>query len=169
MFPAVSSCSALGGGAWGGGGGGDKNIIHTASMHKTLAFAVFSPLCTTHCARMWNKTRCHKRPCQFRRCPNHWYLPRFCLVVRHTAQQCGAGHVVTSVHANCDDAQNTGIFHIFASLYNILRKDVEEEKLSQASMPLAAFNTKAPNSVNIEVVFLLFFWPPVLGILQKPR
>ena len=121
----------------GGGGRGDKNVIHIASMHKTRVFAAFSLLCTTHCARMWNKTRCHKRPCQFRRCPRHWYLPRFCLVVRHTAQQCGAGHVVTSVHANCDDAQNTGIFHVFASLYNILRKDVEEEKLSQASMPLA--------------------------------
>ena len=123
---------------WGGGGGrGDKNVIHIASMHKTLVFTAFSPLCTTHCARMWNKTRCHKRPCQLRRCRKHWYLPRFCFVVRHTAQQCGAGHVVTSVHANCDDAQNTGIFHVFASLYNILRKDVEEEKLSQASMPLA--------------------------------
>ena len=113
---------------FGGGGGGEGGI-------RTLVFTAFSPLCTTHCARMWNKTRGHKRPCQIRRCPKHWYLLRFCLVVRHTAQQCGAGRVVTSVHANCDDAQNTGIFHVFASLYNILRKDVEEEKLSQASMP----------------------------------
>ena len=89
MFPAVSCCSALGGG---GGKGGNKNVIRNASMHKTLAFAVFSPLCTTHCARMWNKTRCHKRPCQLRRCPKHWYL------------------------------------RVFASLYNILRKDVEQAK-----------------------------------------
>ena len=30
-----------------------------------------------------------------------------------------------------------GTFHVFAPLYNTLRKDVEEEKLSQASTPLA--------------------------------
>ena len=35
------------------------------------------------------------------------------------------------------DAPNTGIYRLFASLYNILHKDVEQEKLSQASMPLA--------------------------------
>ena len=117
--------------------GGEMNVIHIASMPNTLVFTAFAPLRTTHCARMWNRTRCHKRPCQLRRCPKRWYMPRFCLVVQHTAQGCGAGHVVTSVHANCDDAQITGIYRVFASLYNILRKDVEQEKLSQASMPLA--------------------------------
>ena len=96
---------------------------------------------------MWNKTRCHKRHAKSRRSPKHWYLPRFCLFVQHTAQGCGtgmaklsqasmplasmpktlvylqrfrlfvqhiaqgcrAGHVVTSVHANRDDAQNAGL------------------------------------------------------------
>ena len=36
-----------------------------------------------------------------------------------------------------DHAQNAGIYSIFASLYNKLRKDVEQDTLSQASMPLA--------------------------------
>ena len=120
---------------WGGGGG--KNVIHVASMYKTLVFAAFSLLCTTHCARMWNRTRCHKRPCQLRRCTKHWYLPRFRFFAQHTVQGCGTGHVVTSVHANCDDAQNTGICRVFASLYNTLCKDVEQDTLSQASMPIA--------------------------------
>ena len=119
-FSDVSCSFLLFGFGGGGGGGGDKNFIHTASMHKTLAFAVFSPLCDT-------------------------------------ARGCGTRHVVTSVHANSDDAQNTGIYRVFASLYNVLRKDVEEEKLSQASMPLAEFNTKAPYSVNIEVFLFYCF------------
>ena len=51
---------------------------------------------------------------------------------------CGTGHVVTSVHAFRDHAQNIGIWNEFASLYNILRKDMEQGKLSQACMPLAA-------------------------------
>ena len=34
-------------------------------------------------------------------------------------------------------AQNTGIYSVFASLYNILHKDVEQENLSQASMLFA--------------------------------
>ena len=106
-------------------------------MHKTLVFTAFSLLCTTHCARMWNRTRCHKRPCQLRRCTKHWYLPRFRFFVQHTVQGCGTGHVVTSVHANCDDAQNTGSCRVFASLYNTLCKDVEQDTLSQASMPIA--------------------------------
>ena len=33
--------------------------------------------------------------------------------------------------------QNTGICIVFASLYNTLRKDVEQDTLSQACMPLA--------------------------------
>ena len=60
------------GGGWAGWGWGDKNIIHIASMPKTLAFTAFSPVCTTYRARLWN--------------------------------------VVTSVHAFCDHAQNTGIY-----------------------------------------------------------
>ena len=55
----------------------------------------------------------------------------------HTAQGCGTKHVATSVHANCDDAQSTGICRAFASLYNIPRKDTEQDTLSQASMPIA--------------------------------
>ena len=30
---------------------GDKNVIHIASMPRTPAFTVFSPLCTTHCTK----------------------------------------------------------------------------------------------------------------------
>ena len=33
------------------GWGGDKNVIHMASMPRTLVFIVFWPLCTTHCAK----------------------------------------------------------------------------------------------------------------------
>ena len=66
---------------------------------------------------------------------------RFRLFVQHTAQGCGTRHVVTSlvasVHAFRDHAQNTGIYSVSDSLYNMLRKDVEQGKLSQASMPLA--------------------------------
>ena len=32
-----------------------------------------------------------------------------------------------------DHAQNTGIYSMFCSLYNMLRKDVEQDTLSQAS------------------------------------
>ena len=49
----------------------------------------------------------------------------------------GTRHVVKSVHAVCDHAQSTGVYSVFAPLYNILRKDVKQGKLSQASMPLA--------------------------------
>ena len=40
-----------GGRVGGWGGGGNKNVIHIASMSIALVFAVFSPLCTTHCAK----------------------------------------------------------------------------------------------------------------------
>ena len=36
-----------------------------------------------------------------------------------------------------DHAQEIGIYSIFASLYNILRKDVEQDTLSQAAKSLA--------------------------------
>ena len=49
----------------------------------------------------------------------------------------GTRHVNTSIHAIHDHAQHIVICTFFASLYNILRKDVEQGKLSQASMPLA--------------------------------
>ena len=41
-------CSAGDGGV---GGRGDKNVTHIASMPKTQVFTVFSPTCTTHCAK----------------------------------------------------------------------------------------------------------------------
>ena len=75
-----------------------------------------------------------------RPCTKHWYLPRFRFFVQHTVQECGTGHVVTSVHASCDDAQNTGIYRVFASLYNTLCKNVEQDTLSQASMPVATMH-----------------------------
>ena len=61
---------------------------------------------------MWNKNVCHKRPCLSRPCPNHLYLQRFV-------------------------PKSTGMYSVFASLCNILHKDVEQERLSQASMPFA--------------------------------
>ena len=60
-------------------------VVHMVSMPKTL-FTVFVSLCTTHRVRMWNKIRCHKRPCLPRPCPRLWYLQCFCAVVQHTAQ-----------------------------------------------------------------------------------
>ena len=44
----------------------------------------------------------------------------------------GAKNVIHCVHA-----QNTGACSVFASLYSILHKDVEQEDLSQVSMPFA--------------------------------
>ena len=52
-------------------------------------------------------------------------------------KESGTRKSVTSVHAFRDHAQNTGIYSVFASLYNILHKDLEQENLSQASMPSA--------------------------------
>ena len=51
----------------------------------------------------------------------------------------GGGGDDNNVHVTAfgDHAQNTGIYRFFASLYNILRKDVEQDTLSQASMQLA--------------------------------
>ena len=43
------------------------------------------------------------------------------------------GQVNVHVIAFGDHAQNTGIYSIFCSLYNMLRKDVEQDTLSQAS------------------------------------
>ena len=43
------------------------------------------------------------------------------------------GQVNVHVTAFGDHAQNTGIYSIFCSLYNMLRKDVEQDTLSQAS------------------------------------
>ena len=43
------------------------------------------------------------------------------------------GQVNVPVTAFGDHAQNTGIYSIFCSLYNMLRKDVEQDTLSQAS------------------------------------
>ena len=41
------------------------------------------------------------------------------------------------VHVFGDHAESTGMCSVFASLHNILHTDVEQGKLSQASMPLA--------------------------------
>ena len=66
---------------------------------NTGVFTAFLLLCTTYCARMWSKTRCHTHPCLWRPCPKHGYLQHFCFFVQHTAQGCGARHVVTSIYA----------------------------------------------------------------------
>ena len=72
-------------------------------------------------------------------CPKHWYLQRFRLFVQHTAQGCGTGQSVTSVHAFHDHAQTTAIYSVLCPKHsylqrcrlfgNVLRKDVEQEKL----------------------------------------
>ena len=112
-------------------------------------------------------------------------LQHFCFFVQHTAQGCGARHVVTRIHAFGDHAQNTGIYSIFASLYNILRKDVEQDTLSQASMlwrpcpkhwylPAATETYQTFN--NYFVIFdsrsrlmrVLSAWP-VLSALHEPK
>ena len=55
------------------GWGGDKNVMfHAQNAFIYSAFA----FCTTYCARMWNKTRCHKHPCRGDPCPKRRYLPR---------------------------------------------------------------------------------------------
>ena len=43
------------------------------------------------------------------------------------------GQVNVHFTAFGDHAQNTGIYSIFCSLYNMLRKDVEQDTVSQAS------------------------------------
>ena len=53
---------------------------------------------------------------------------------------CGTRHVVTSVHAFGEHAQNNNICCAFASLYDILHKDEEQGRLSQASMPSATMS-----------------------------
>ena len=50
---------------------------------------------------------------------------------QHTVQGCGAKHAVTSAHAFGDHAQNAGIYCILACLYNIPRKDVEQDTCLQ--------------------------------------
>ena len=54
--------------------------VHVFGDHaQNMVFAAFCLLCTTYCtcARMWNKTLCHKPPCPWQPCPKHWYLQRF--------------------------------------------------------------------------------------------
>ena len=48
----------------------------------------------------------------------------------------GGGGQDNNVHVTAfgDHAQNTGIYSIFCSLYNILRTEVEQDTLSQAFM-----------------------------------
>ena len=75
-----------------------------ATMPRTPVVTLILPLCATYCTRMWNKQSCHKCPCPWCPCPKRWYLQRCRLFFQHTAQGCGAGHIVTSVHANFDDA-----------------------------------------------------------------
>ena len=132
----------------GGGGGGGMNVLRAAAAHITGIYSV-SPLRTACCARMWSKTRCHKHPCLWRPCRKHWYLQRFCLFIQHTVLVCGTRRVVSSVHAFGDHAASTGINSAFASLYNILCKDVQQDALSQASMPLATMPQALVSTMDI--------------------
>ena len=69
-----------------------------------------------------------------RPCPKHWYLQCFRLFVQHTVQRMWNK---TRCHKRPDHAHNTSMCSVLASLRNILHKDVEQGKLSQAPMPLA--------------------------------
>ena len=73
-----------------------------------------------------------------RPCPKHRYLQRLRLFVQQM-QGCGTRKSVTGVHAFCDHAQNIGIYSHFASLHNMLRKDVEQEVGTEAISVLHSY------------------------------
>ena len=53
--------------------GGEENNIHvTAFGDHVQNTGIRLLLGTTYCARMWSKTHCHKHPCLWRACPNHF-------------------------------------------------------------------------------------------------
>ena len=80
-----------GGGGWGGvggvGGGGGGRIITFMSLPLAIMLKTLV------------------------------FTAFYCFFVQHTAQGCGAREVVTSIHAFGDHVQNTGIYSVFASLY----------------------------------------------------
>ena len=61
-----------------GGWGEDKKVIHIASMFKTLVFTVFSPLCTTHCAKDVEPDTLSQASMPLATMPKTRYLQRFC-------------------------------------------------------------------------------------------
>ena len=118
-------CCSLGVGA---GGGEGKNVIRTAAMPKSqaftafrlfaqhaaqgcgasmpwatmpnaLVFTAFLPLCTTYCASMWSKTRCHKHPCLGATMPQALIFTAFCPFVQYTVQGWATRRFVTSVQS----------------------------------------------------------------------
>ena len=107
-----------------------RTSFQNVPMMKTPVFTAFGSFCTTYGTRMWKKQSCHKRPCLWRPRPNTGIFSVFAFLYKNKILGCGTGHIVTSVHAICDDAQNADLSG-FASWHNILRKHV-----SQASMPL---------------------------------
>ena len=70
--------------------------------------------------------------------------PKHCIrsVFAPFAQGCGTRHAIPSVHAFRDHAPNPGIYSVLAALCNILHKDVEQDHMPQASMPLATMPRK---------------------------
>ena len=110
-----------------------------ATMSKTLVFTAFSLLCTTYRAKMWSKTRCHKHPCLWRPCPKHCIYS----VIVFCTTYCARMWSKTRCHNHpClwRPCPKHCICSVFASLYNIPRKDVEQDTFSQASMPLATMS-----------------------------
>ena len=87
----------MGGRGW---GGGDKNVIHIASMPKALVFTAFPPLQ-------------HMQGCGTRNLPQ--------------ASIPFATMPKTLVFYSVYCRKNTGICSVFASLYNMLGKDVEQK------------------------------------------
>ena len=112
-----------------------------ATMPKTLTFTAFSLLCTTYCARMWNKTRCHKRTCLSRPCQKMLVFTAFrplCTTYCARMEQDKTGfHKHPYLWQPCP----TQVCPAFWPLYNMLRKDVEQDSLSQAPMLLSIMHT----------------------------
>ena len=115
-------------GCGGGEVGGIRTLLILRPCRKHWYLQCFRLFVQDTAQRMWNKTRCHHRPCLSQPCPKHWYL------------------------------------RVFSSLYNILHKDVEQGKLSQASMPLA---TRPKTLVFTAFLFLYVLRAAESGLTQS--
>ena len=118
-FAVLFRCRWAGGGGW--GDGGDKNVILLCPCPKRQYLLCFCLFVQHTAQRMWNKTRCHKRPCLSRPCPRHWYLQCLGVLVQHTAQGCGTRKAVARTKALA--AAQTLVFTSFLFLYVLRAED----------------------------------------------
>ena len=77
-----------------------------ATMPEALVFAVLLRLCTIYCTRMWNKESCHKRPCSWQPCPEHWYFYSAFLSLRLAGCESGLTHSISETEAQCNKEWN---------------------------------------------------------------